>query len=39
MPNVEKGKRNGQYTFLPSFFKATDVADIYEYALDLEATF
>ena len=39
MPHVEKEKKNGKYTFLPSFFKATDVADIYEYALDLEAIF
>ena len=38
MPNVEKDEKNGKYTFLPSLFKAPDVADIYEYVLDLEAT-
>ena len=38
MPNVKKDEKNGKYTFLPSLFKAPDVADIYEYVLDLEAT-
>ena len=35
-PNVEKDKKNWKYTFLQSFFKATNLADIHEYVRALE---
>ena len=35
---LKKTRKIGNIHFLPSFFKATDLADIYEYVLDLEVT-
>ena len=37
MPYVEKDNKTWKKFVFFKFFKATDLADIYEYALDLEA--